>query len=134
MTAKSLQAIGEIGGPRYCKRDSFLSILAAIDFVREHFGAEMEKPEVVCHYSVQNNQCIGKRCPFSKVNHREIAKQLGDDRMRILYKFSWLWKTLGIALVAAAVCTACAALQGRKTDGRQGLQGQRRTSGACGVG
>ena len=30
--------------------------------------------------------------------------------MRILYKFSWLWKTLGIALAAAAVCIACAAL------------------------
>ena len=69
MTAKSLQAISEIGGPRCCKRDSFLSILAAIDFVREQFGVEMEKPEVVCHYSAQNNQCIGKRCPFSKVNH-----------------------------------------------------------------
>ena len=69
MTAKSLQAISEIGGPRCCKRDSFLSILAAIDFVREQFGVEMEKSEVVCHYSAQNNQCIGKRCPFSKTRH-----------------------------------------------------------------
>ena len=69
MTAKSLQAISEIGGPRCCKRDSFLSILAAIDFVREQFGVKMEKPEVVCHYSAKNNQCIGKRCPFSKMNH-----------------------------------------------------------------
>ena len=69
MTAKSLQAISEIGGPRCCKRDSFLSILATIDFVREQLGIEMGKPEVVCHYSAQNNQCIGKRCPFSKVNH-----------------------------------------------------------------
>ena len=30
--------------------------------------------------------------------------------MKILYELSWLWKTLGIALVAAAVCMACAAL------------------------
>ena len=30
--------------------------------------------------------------------------------MRILYELSWLWETLGIALVAAAVCMACAAL------------------------
>ncbi len=30
--------------------------------------------------------------------------------MRILYELSWLWKTLGIALAAAAVCIACAAL------------------------
>ena len=69
MTAKSLGQIGEIGGPRCCKRDSFLSILAAVDFVKDHFGVEMEKSEVVCHFSAQNNQCIGKRCPFSKANH-----------------------------------------------------------------
>lgn len=71
MTSKALGAIGEIGGPRCCKRDSYLSILTAIDFVKEHFGVEIEKPEVVCLHSVQNNQCIGKRCPFAKVNHRE---------------------------------------------------------------
>ena len=71
MTARSLGAIGEIGGPRCCKRDSFLSILAAIDFVKEQFGVEMEKPEVICHYSALNNQCIGKRCPFSRVNHKQ---------------------------------------------------------------
>ncbi len=65
MTSKSLGVIGETGGPRCCKRDSFLSILSAIDFVREHFGVEMERPEVICRFSARNNQCIGKRCPFS---------------------------------------------------------------------
>ena len=30
--------------------------------------------------------------------------------MRILNELSWLWETLGIALVAAAVCMACTAL------------------------
>ena len=30
--------------------------------------------------------------------------------MKILYELSWLWETLGIALVAGAVCMACAAL------------------------
>ncbi len=66
MTAKALGKIGEIGGPRCCKRDSFLSILTAVDFVKDHFGIEMEKPEVQCRYYAMNNQCIGKRCPFSK--------------------------------------------------------------------
>ena len=69
MTSEALGIIGEVGGPRCCKRDSFLSILAAVDFVKEHFGIEMEKPEVVCRHSARNNQCIGKRCPFSPVNH-----------------------------------------------------------------
>lgn len=68
MTAKSLGEIGEIGGPRCCKRDSYLSILSAIDFVKEHFGVEMVRPYVVCHYSSRNNQCIGRRCPFSTAN------------------------------------------------------------------
>ena len=68
MTSKALEKIGSIGGPRCCKRDSFLSILTAVDFVSEHFGIAMEKPEVVCGHSAQNNQCIGKRCPFSKAN------------------------------------------------------------------
>ena len=69
MTAKSLGAIGEIGGPRCCKRDSYLSILSAVDFVKEYFGVEMEKPEVVCTHSAKNNQCIGNRCPFAKSDH-----------------------------------------------------------------
>lgn len=69
MTAKALEQIGAVGGPRCCKRDSYLSILAAIDFVRAHFGVEMVKPEVFCSRAAQNNQCIGKRCPFSKGNH-----------------------------------------------------------------
>ena len=33
--------------------------------------------------------------------------------MRILYELSWLWETLGIALVAAVVCMACATLIGK---------------------
>lgn len=69
MTAKSLEAIGSVGGPRCCKRDSYLSILSAIDFVKEHFGVEMEQSDVVCGFSAGNNQCLGVRCPFSKANH-----------------------------------------------------------------
>lgn len=63
-TAAALTAIGTVGGPRCCKRDSYLSILAAIDFVKEHYGVIMEKSPIVCGFSAQNSQCIGKRCPF----------------------------------------------------------------------
>lgn len=71
MTSRALEKIGTVGGPRCCKRDSFLSILAAVDFVKEHFGVELDRHEVVCAYAAQNNQCIGKRCPFSRANHPE---------------------------------------------------------------
>ena len=65
MTAAALERIAEIGGPRCCKRDSYLSVLTAVDFVREQLGVAMEKPEVTCSRCAQNRQCIGKRCPFS---------------------------------------------------------------------
>ena len=65
MTARALDSIGSVGGPRCCKRDSFLAILAAVDFAREHLGVEMQRTVPVCSYSALNNQCIGRRCPFS---------------------------------------------------------------------
>ena len=67
MTAKALEQVALNGGPRCCKRDSYLSILTAVDFVKEHLGVEMEKPEVKCSRSRINNQCIGKKCPFSPI-------------------------------------------------------------------
>ncbi len=47
MTSASLAAIGKIGGPRCCKRDSFLAIGTAVDFVLENFGVKMEKTKPV---------------------------------------------------------------------------------------
>lgn len=70
MTARSLEAIGTIGGPRCCKRDSYLSLLAAVDFTAEHLGVQMEKPAVICRHAAKNAQCIGKRCPFSPASHK----------------------------------------------------------------
>ena len=71
MTAKALDSIGDVGGPRCCKRDSYLAILAAVDFVKEHMGAEMTCTVPVCIHSSQNSQCIGNRCPFSEVRHEK---------------------------------------------------------------
>ena len=65
MTSEALHNIGTVGGPRCCKRDSFLAVLSAIDFVSRNFGVEMEKSNIICSYSSRNSQCIGKRCPFS---------------------------------------------------------------------
>ena len=64
MTSAALGAIGGVGGPRCCKRDSYLAIMQAVTFVKENFGAEMELDEIKCTHSAQNNQCIKERCPF----------------------------------------------------------------------
>ena len=64
MTSQSLHAIGTVGGPRCCKRNSYLAITEAVKFAKENLGVEMELSEIHCRHSAQNNQCIGKRCPF----------------------------------------------------------------------
>ncbi len=64
MTSAALKAIGEVGGPRCCKRDSYLAITEAVKFTKEHLGIEMELGEIKCIHSNLNNQCIGVRCPF----------------------------------------------------------------------
>ena len=64
MTSEALGRIGKVGGPRCCKRDSYLAILSAISFAKERLGVEMMRTLPVCKHSAQNNQCIGKRCPF----------------------------------------------------------------------
>ena len=69
MTSKSLQKIGEIGGPRCCKRNSYLAILSAIDYAEAVTGVRMSKEQIVCRHTHANNQCIGLRCPFHPENN-----------------------------------------------------------------
>ena len=64
MTAASLAAIGQTGGPRCCKRNSYTAIREAVKFVKEHLGIEMAWQDVRCTRSEMNNQCLGSRCPF----------------------------------------------------------------------
>lgn len=69
MTYRLLGAIGEIGGSRCCKRNLFLAIQQAVSFAKDDPGVEMEIGENICSYSPMNDQRIGKRCPFNRVNH-----------------------------------------------------------------
>jgi len=64
MTSKALESIGLHGGPRCCKRDSYLAIYAAIDFAAKHLGVQMDKSQAICTRSSLNSQCLGHKCPF----------------------------------------------------------------------
>ena len=64
--SKALGKLADVGGPRCCKRNAFLSILTAIDFVNERYGIALAKQEVECTFFDKNKQCIGMRCPFYK--------------------------------------------------------------------
>lgn len=65
MTSWALGQIGEMGGPRCCKRDSYLAITEAVRFTEKELGIHMELNEIRCSRSDRNNQCIRRRCPFN---------------------------------------------------------------------
>jgi hypothetical protein len=66
MTAQSLYTIANAGGPRCCKRNSFLALREAIQFVKEHFQVELEMtPEPVkCAFYDLNKECKKTECRF----------------------------------------------------------------------
>lgn len=66
MTALALSRIGQIGGPRCCKRDSYIAILSAVEFTNKKLGVKMESHKITCKRFSKNNQCIKSRCPFYK--------------------------------------------------------------------
>lgn len=66
MTSRALDAIGKNGGPRCCKRDSYLAIIEAIRFTSEKLRINMRLNEVICTRSHLNNQCRQAKCLFYK--------------------------------------------------------------------
>lgn len=68
MTARSLMMIARHGGPRCCKRDSWLAIQTAVAFLSERFGVALPVGEEVrCEYSDINRECLQTACPFYTV-------------------------------------------------------------------
>lgn len=64
LVSQALGRIAEVGGPRCCKRNAFLSIQTAIDFVKIQYDITLPKSEIVCIFSNQNKQCLGTECPY----------------------------------------------------------------------
>lgn len=64
-TSSVIERMSEIGGPRCCKRNAFLSISAGSQYAKEYFGIELDMPkDLKCEYSSLNSQCIKARCPY----------------------------------------------------------------------
>lgn len=65
MTSRSLNCIACAGGPRCCKRDTFIAIREAVDFVKENLKTEIPlDPEIRCSYSHLNRECLQFGCDF----------------------------------------------------------------------
>ena len=63
-TSDALRAIGDVGGPRCCKRNAVLSIISACNSAKEHLKVELSPSEFVCTRYRDSEECIGSKCPF----------------------------------------------------------------------
>lgn len=73
MTARSLLAVANVGGPRCCKRTSFLSIIEASNFLREYFDINLPvNNDIKCIFSSLNKECLKDNCPFYDGTNQRI--------------------------------------------------------------
>lgn len=63
-TSLALRRMGEVDGPRCCKRDAYIAMEAAVQFINENYPVKLEATEIVCGLSAKNAQCIRARCPY----------------------------------------------------------------------
>jgi hypothetical protein len=59
------EIIANRGGPRCCKRDSFLASMEAVEFMKEHFKINLPiKEKIVGSFSHLNTECLHEDCRF----------------------------------------------------------------------
>lgn len=72
-TSRALGSLSQVGGPRCCKRDAFLSFKKAIEYINENYDVNLEVSRIECSFSEKNEQCIKERCPFYKKGKKKVA-------------------------------------------------------------
>ena len=63
-TGRALTIIGTVGGPRCCKRTTWLALLSGIRAAREALDVQLEGRGPSCDWSELNGECLGAPCPF----------------------------------------------------------------------
>lgn len=65
VTAMSLLKIADHGGPRCCKRNTYLALQQAVRFIDEHFNVRLPFDDhVACDFFEVNSECLTTECPF----------------------------------------------------------------------
>lgn len=65
LTSNVIGRLADYGGPRCCKRASFVAAQVTVPYVAETMGVQMELPDkVICKYFPRNAQCARERCPY----------------------------------------------------------------------
>lgn len=67
-TSKAIGELGQINGPRCCKRDAMIAFKWGIEYVNSHYDVVLEYEPMKCEFSNRNEQCIKDRCPYYDKN------------------------------------------------------------------
>jgi hypothetical protein len=71
MTSKSLFSVAMNGGPRCCKRDTFLSIQEAVSFVSQKLNVKIPiSGNIECQFYYRNKQCLKSDCNYYPGNEK----------------------------------------------------------------
>ena len=63
-TGTALLALAEIGGPRCCKRCSWLAMETALPKIKELLKLDLPAARSACRYYSGNQECLRKKCPY----------------------------------------------------------------------
>jgi hypothetical protein len=64
MTAEILAVYARLGGPRCCKRNTWLATLSAARFARQRLDTPLRARGARCEFSARNPDCHTQACPF----------------------------------------------------------------------
>ncbi len=63
-TGEALLAVAEVGGPRCCKRCTYLSLASALPQIQTVLGLKLPASQPVCGFYPRNGECLKQRCPY----------------------------------------------------------------------
>jgi hypothetical protein len=69
IVADSLTKIADSGGPRCCKRDTYLALEASVEFLSDKYAIELPTSQAKCTFSLRNNSCKREECNFYNMSN-----------------------------------------------------------------
>lgn len=69
IVSNSLKRIAELGSPRCCKRDTYIAIEEATEYLRKKYGINLPVSEAKCDFSLRNRTCKHEDCIFFNLKY-----------------------------------------------------------------
>lgn len=107
-TARALTAIAGAAGPRCCKRDSWLALLAGARFARQELGSHLSAHGPTCEFEGLNRECLSDGCPFFRRRPGIVLVRAGSHQRIPMAK--------NAPAFGPAIAARYAALAGAKTS------------------